>query len=227
MRKAQCGTIAITKEVPGLRLRARRVDHGLSRYVRLLLSAHERGDEPQVRTQATRLLMDWPRDRPAEPRPTSAAERCRQLSGLARWRKLIDLPTINPGRDFYPGFSSVVSMGNKADLSGSDLPGHWHSDRRTDVILLCSRQFQSSRPMRSSWQLTVEPDWTTSCTAVCQRWWWRTVPCQSWWSTRGSGEVAPPPLDPDSARILVRLDGSTSGSSNRSGPSRHHRHPGW
>jgi acetyl coenzyme A synthetase (ADP forming)-like protein len=34
------------------------------------------------------------------------------------------------------GFSSLVSMGNKADISGNDLLGYWHTDTRTDLILL-------------------------------------------------------------------------------------------
>jgi acyl-CoA synthetase (NDP forming) len=43
------------------------------------------------------------------------------------------------------GFSSVVSMGNKADISGNDLLGYWHSDPRTDVILLYLESFGNPR----------------------------------------------------------------------------------
>ena len=43
------------------------------------------------------------------------------------------------------GFSSLVSMGNKADISGNDLLGYWHSDPRTDVILLYLESFGNPR----------------------------------------------------------------------------------
>jgi acetyl coenzyme A synthetase (ADP forming)-like protein len=43
------------------------------------------------------------------------------------------------------GFSSVVSMGNRADISSNDLLGFWHSDPRTDVILLYLESFGNPR----------------------------------------------------------------------------------
>jgi acetate---CoA ligase (ADP-forming) len=43
------------------------------------------------------------------------------------------------------GFSSLVSMGNKADISGNDLLGYWQSDPRTDVILLYLESFGNPR----------------------------------------------------------------------------------
>ncbi len=43
------------------------------------------------------------------------------------------------------GFSSLVSMGNKADISGNDLLGYWHTDARTDVILLYLESFGNPR----------------------------------------------------------------------------------
>jgi acetyl coenzyme A synthetase (ADP forming)-like protein len=43
------------------------------------------------------------------------------------------------------GFSSVVSMGNKVDISGNDLLGFWHTDPRTDVILLYLESFGNPR----------------------------------------------------------------------------------
>ena len=39
------------------------------------------------------------------------------------------------------GFSSLVSMGNKADISGNDLLGYWHTDPRSEVILLYLESF--------------------------------------------------------------------------------------
>src|SRR5205085_789396 len=43
------------------------------------------------------------------------------------------------------GFSTLVSMGNKADISGNDLLGYWQSDPRTDVILLYLESFGNPR----------------------------------------------------------------------------------
>ncbi|MDQ6674598.1 MAG: GNAT family N-acetyltransferase [Chloroflexota bacterium] len=43
------------------------------------------------------------------------------------------------------GFSSLVSMGNKADISGNDLLGYWHTDPQTDVILLYLESFGNPR----------------------------------------------------------------------------------
>jgi acetate---CoA ligase (ADP-forming) len=43
------------------------------------------------------------------------------------------------------GFSSLISMGNKADVSGNDLLGYWHTDLRTDVILLYLESFGNPR----------------------------------------------------------------------------------
>jgi acyl-CoA synthetase (NDP forming) len=43
------------------------------------------------------------------------------------------------------GFSSLISMGNKADISGNDLLGYWHGDPRTEVILLYLESFGNPR----------------------------------------------------------------------------------
>lgn len=43
------------------------------------------------------------------------------------------------------GLSSMVSMGNKADISGNDLLGYWHTDPHTDVILLYLESFGNPR----------------------------------------------------------------------------------
>jgi len=43
------------------------------------------------------------------------------------------------------GLSSLVSMGNKADISGNDLLGYWHTDPRTDAILLYLESFGNPR----------------------------------------------------------------------------------
>ncbi len=43
------------------------------------------------------------------------------------------------------GFSSLVSMGNKADISGNDVLGYLDSDPRTDVILLYLESFGNPR----------------------------------------------------------------------------------
>ena len=43
------------------------------------------------------------------------------------------------------GFSTFVSIGNKADISGNDLLSYWESDPRTDVILLYVESFGNPR----------------------------------------------------------------------------------
>ncbi|MBI4467885.1 MAG: acetate--CoA ligase family protein, partial [Acidobacteria bacterium] len=43
------------------------------------------------------------------------------------------------------GFSSFVSIGNKADVSGNDLIQYWAEDSRTDVILLYLESFGNPR----------------------------------------------------------------------------------
>jgi acyl-CoA synthetase (NDP forming) len=65
--------------------------------------------------------------------------------GLASQSGAIGLAAVDftTARDL--GFSSVVSMGNKADISGNDLLGFWHSDSRTDVILLYLESFGNPR----------------------------------------------------------------------------------
>jgi len=46
---------------------------------------------------------------------------------------------------FGIGFSSFVSVGNKADVSGNDLLQYWEDDPRTDVILLYLESFGNPR----------------------------------------------------------------------------------
>ena len=41
--------------------------------------------------------------------------------------------------------SYTLSMGNKADISGNDLLGYWHTDPRTEVILLYLESFGNPR----------------------------------------------------------------------------------
>src|SRR5579864_4830096 len=65
--------------------------------------------------------------------------------GLASQSGAVGLAAIDftVARDL--GFSSVVSMGNKADISGNDLLGYWVSDPLTDVILLYLESFGNPR----------------------------------------------------------------------------------
>ena len=65
--------------------------------------------------------------------------------GLASQSGAVGLAAVDftMARDL--GFSSVVSMGNKADISGNDLLGFWDSDPRTDVILLYLESFGNPR----------------------------------------------------------------------------------
>src|SRR6266542_1856465 len=65
--------------------------------------------------------------------------------GLATQSGALGLAAIDFASARGLGFSSVVSMGNKADISGNDLLGYWHSDPRTDVILLYLESFGNPR----------------------------------------------------------------------------------
>src|SRR5205823_5892343 len=65
--------------------------------------------------------------------------------GLATQSGAVGLAAIDFTAARGLGFSSVVSIGNKADLSGNDLLGYWHSDPRTDVILLYLESFGNPR----------------------------------------------------------------------------------
>jgi acetate---CoA ligase (ADP-forming) len=65
--------------------------------------------------------------------------------GLATQSGALGLAAIDFASTRGLGFSSVVSMGNKADISGNDLLGYWHSDPRTDVVLLYLESFGNPR----------------------------------------------------------------------------------
>ena len=65
--------------------------------------------------------------------------------GLASQSGAVGLAAIDFTIARELGFSSVVSMGNKADISGNDLLGYWHSDPSTDVILLYLESFGNPR----------------------------------------------------------------------------------
>jgi acyl-CoA synthetase (NDP forming) len=65
--------------------------------------------------------------------------------GLATQSGALGLAAIDFTAARHLGFSSLVSMGNKADISGNDLLGYWHTDPRTDVILLYLESFGNPR----------------------------------------------------------------------------------
>ena len=53
----------------------------------------------------------------------------------------LGLAILDYARQLNIGFSSFVSIGNKADVSGNDLLQHWEHDPRTSVILLYLESF--------------------------------------------------------------------------------------
>ncbi|HEX8968136.1 MAG TPA: GNAT family N-acetyltransferase [Chloroflexota bacterium] len=65
--------------------------------------------------------------------------------GLATQSGAVGLAAIDFTAARGLGFSSMVSMGNKADISGNDLLGYWQSDPRTSVILLYLESFGNPR----------------------------------------------------------------------------------
>lgn len=52
---------------------------------------------------------------------------------------------LDYARSLNIGFSTFLSVGNKADVSGNDLIQYWAEDRRTDVILLYLESFGNPR----------------------------------------------------------------------------------
>jgi acetate---CoA ligase (ADP-forming) len=53
----------------------------------------------------------------------------------------LGLATLDYARKLNIGFSSFISVGNKADVSGNDLVQYWGDDPRTEVILLYLESF--------------------------------------------------------------------------------------
>jgi acetate---CoA ligase (ADP-forming) len=65
--------------------------------------------------------------------------------GMASQSGALGLAAIDFAAARGLGFSSLVSMGNKADISGNDLLGYWHTDPSTEVILLYLESFGNPR----------------------------------------------------------------------------------
>jgi len=57
----------------------------------------------------------------------------------------LGLAIIDRASELGLGLSTFVSVGNKADISSNDLLQYWHSDPRTDVILLYLESFGNPR----------------------------------------------------------------------------------
>jgi len=57
----------------------------------------------------------------------------------------VDLAVLGAAARYGLGFSTFVSVGNKADVSGNDLLQYWEHDPNTDVILLYLESFGNPR----------------------------------------------------------------------------------
>ncbi len=57
----------------------------------------------------------------------------------------LGLAVLDYARSLHIGFSTFVSVGNKADVSGNDLIQYWADDPRTNVILLYLESFGNPR----------------------------------------------------------------------------------
>ena len=57
----------------------------------------------------------------------------------------LGLAVLDYARSLRIGFSTFISVGNKADVSGNDLIQYWAGDPRTDVILLYLESFGNPR----------------------------------------------------------------------------------
>jgi acetyl coenzyme A synthetase (ADP forming)-like protein len=85
--------------------------------------------DPAVRMQATF----------ADVRPPSGNVAMSSQSGA------LGLAVLDYARSVHIGFSTFISVGNKADVSGNDLIQYWAGDPRTDVILLYLESFGNPR----------------------------------------------------------------------------------
>ena len=93
--------------------------HRAAHRVRRFWATHSVHHSPNEPTLAASLRMGW----------------TGKLTGTA----LFFVPLM------WLGFSTVVSVGNKADVSGNDLLQYWEEDRDTDVILLYLESFGNPR----------------------------------------------------------------------------------
>jgi acetyl coenzyme A synthetase (ADP forming)-like protein len=57
----------------------------------------------------------------------------------------LGLAIVDYANELGLGLSSFVSLGNKADVSGNDLLGHWQDDPDTDMVLLYLESFGNPR----------------------------------------------------------------------------------
>jgi acetyl coenzyme A synthetase (ADP forming)-like protein len=85
--------------------------------------------DPAVRMNATFAPVDPPAGRVA----------------LSTQSGALGLAILDYARSLQIGFSTFVSIGNKADVSGNDLLQYWEQDPRTDVILLYVESFGNPR----------------------------------------------------------------------------------
>jgi acyl-CoA synthetase (NDP forming) len=65
--------------------------------------------------------------------------------GMSSQSGALGLAIIDQAKQLNIGFSTFVSVGNKADVSGNDLIQYWAEDPRTDVILLYLESFGNPR----------------------------------------------------------------------------------
>jgi acyl-CoA synthetase (NDP forming) len=85
--------------------------------------------DPAVRLNATFA--------PVAPRPGRVA--------LSTQSGALGFAILDYARQLHIGFSTFVSVGNKADVSGNDLIQYWARDPHTDVILLYLESFGNPR----------------------------------------------------------------------------------
>src|SRR6185295_12921120 len=57
----------------------------------------------------------------------------------------LGLAVLDYAKSLNIGFSTFISVGNKADVSGNDLIQYWAADPKTDVILLYLESFGNPR----------------------------------------------------------------------------------
>ena len=97
-----------------------------------------------ARASSARTASASPSPRSASTRP-SPRGRCRRQDRLLVAERRARPRAAREGAERGLGFSSFVSIGNKADVSSNDLLEWWEDDEDTDVVLLYLESFGNPR----------------------------------------------------------------------------------
>ena len=108
------------------------------------------GTRPKPRRSADRPELPWHRelpDRASTPRSLPAPFPPGSI-GFSSQSGALGLALLEQAKAGASGFSSFVSIGNKADVSSNDLLEYWEDDPATAVVLLYLESFGNPRTLR-------------------------------------------------------------------------------